>query len=115
MAVFARDSLEAKSLVALHEIAGVGQGFRQIHVRTDGVSWRSPITPQLLALSSLPPPADWVTLTRQQAGAWEALLRDTIAIQVRRHCAKAIARHGRGRPARTASFTPPRPARRKPD
>jgi hypothetical protein len=85
MAVFARDSLEAKSLVALHEIAGVGQGFRQIHVRTDGVSWRSPITPQLLALSSLPPPADWVTLTRQQAGAWEALLRDTIAIQVRRH------------------------------
>jgi hypothetical protein len=85
MAVFARDSLEAKSLAALHEIAGVGQGFRQIHVRADGVSWRSPITPQLLALASLPAAADWVTLTRQQAGAWEALLRDTIAIQVRRH------------------------------
>jgi predicted transcriptional regulator len=84
-AAFPRDSAEAKALVALHEVAGAVDGFRKIYVRADGVSYRKPMTPQILALAQVPPQADWVTLTRPQAGAWEGLLRDAVTIMVRRH------------------------------
>lgn len=84
-ATFARDTAEARALIALHEIAGVAAGFRQIYVRADGVTCRTPMTPQLAALAQVPPQAEWVELTRQQAGAWESLLRDTVTIQTRRH------------------------------
>lgn len=82
---FARDTPEAKALMALHEIAGVASGFRQIYVRSDAVSYRKPVTPQLLALVDAPQPADWAVLTRQQAGAWEAFLRETVTIESRKH------------------------------
>ena len=84
-AVFARDSIEAKALMALHEIAGCAQGFRAIYARSDGVSYRKPMTPQLLALAQIPPASEWVIATRQGAGSWEALLRETVSIAVRKH------------------------------
>lgn len=84
-ALFARDSAEARALVTLHELVGVGEGYRKIYVRADGVSYKKPMTPQLLAFANIPAPADWVTLTHQQAGAWEGLLREAVNIQVRKH------------------------------
>lgn len=86
LAVFATGSTEAKALIVLHEIAGASEGFRKIYRRSDGsVSCRMPMTPQLAALSQAPPSAEWVSLNRNQAGAWESLLRESVTIAVRKH------------------------------
>ena len=61
---------KAKALLALHDLAGCSEGFRKIYVRPEGVSYRLPMTPQILKFAEAPQSADWVTLTRQQAGAW---------------------------------------------
>lgn len=82
--LYDRNSAEAKALIILHEIAGASDGFRKIYMRADGVSYRLPMTPQIAALALAPAAADWVTLTRQQAGAWEAVLREAVSIAVRK-------------------------------
>lgn len=81
---FARDSVEAKALLVLHEIAGKADFFRQVHRRGDGtISYPKPVSAQLAALAQAAPQAEWVTLSRQQAGAWEGLLREAVVVQVR--------------------------------
>jgi predicted transcriptional regulator len=81
-----RDSVEAKALTVLHEIAGKGEFFRMVHRRGDGtVSYPRAVTPRLAALAQAPQPPDWITLDRQQAGAWEGLLREAITVQSRHH------------------------------
>jgi DNA-binding transcriptional ArsR family regulator len=85
-AVFARDTVEAKALAVLHEIAGAGDGFRKIYRSPDGsISYRLPMTPQLMALAQAAPQTEWVALNRNQAGAWEGLLRDAVTIVIRKH------------------------------
>lgn len=76
-AVYPSDSTEAKAVAALHEIAGRSSAFWKIFRRPDGsVSFPKPMTPQFLALAQAPPPEDWVSLDRNGAGAWEAMLRE---------------------------------------
>jgi hypothetical protein len=85
-AAYPRDSIEAKALAVLHDIAGKGDFFRQVHRRSDGtVSYSKPVTAQLAALSQAPERAEWVELNRQQAGAWEGFLREAVAVTVRKH------------------------------
>jgi hypothetical protein len=75
-AVFAGDSAEAKAIKGLHDIVGRSEAFWKIWRRADGsVTFSKPMTPQLVALAQVPQSADWVKLTRQQAGAWEHMLR----------------------------------------
>jgi hypothetical protein len=76
-------SLDGKSLVVLHEIAGLDQYLRTIMVRSGIVNYLRPVTPQLLALAQSGPKDDWPALTRQQAAAWEGFLRETVTVQVR--------------------------------
>jgi hypothetical protein len=83
---YPRDTVEAKALTVLHDIAGVAGFFRQVHCRSDGtVSYAKPVTPRLAALAHAGPQADWPTLTRQQGWAWEMMLRETVSVQVRKH------------------------------
>jgi len=83
--VFARDSVEARALIALHDLAGAGEGFRKIYVRAEGVSYRKPMTPQLSAMAQMPPSAEWITLSRNQAGAWDRLIDGAVTINVWKH------------------------------
>ena len=83
---YARDSVEAKALAVLHDIAGIGEAFRKIYRRSDGtVSYRLPITPRIAALAASPAISDWPALTHNQAAAWEGVLREAVTIQVRKH------------------------------
>jgi predicted transcriptional regulator len=83
---YPRDSVEAKSLATLYDIGGAGEAFRKINRSADGtVRYRLPVTPRLLKLAEAGPKDGWVVLNRQQAGAWEGMLRETITVQVRKH------------------------------
>jgi hypothetical protein len=81
---YPRDSLEAKALAVLHDIAGISDFYRRIMLRGDQVYYRLPVTPRLVALAKAPPRDDWPELTHQQAGAWEALLREAVTVEVRK-------------------------------
>jgi hypothetical protein len=80
------DSREGKALVALYEFAGLGQYLRGIMIRNGAVNYLAPITPRLLAMAEAGPKDGWVVLNRQQASAWEGMLRETVTVQVRKHC-----------------------------
>jgi hypothetical protein len=67
----------------LHEIAGVADFLRGVMTRNGIVSYRLPVTPRIRALANAPPRADWVTLDRSQAAAWEAVLSDAVTVRVR--------------------------------
>lgn len=76
-AAYAADSLEAKAVRALHEIAGRAAAFWKIWHRPDGsVSFARPITDQLRALAQMPDRDAWVTLDRNGGAAWERLMRE---------------------------------------
>jgi hypothetical protein len=86
VAAYPRGSVEARAIAVTYDIAGAGEAFRKILCGSDGaVRYREPMTPRLAALAQAPPPADWVTLDHQQAGAWEGFLRETVTVQVRKH------------------------------
>lgn len=77
-AAYAKDSAEAIAVKVLHDLVGRTSAFFQIFRRSDGtVTFTKPMTAQLTAMAEAPLQTDecWVTLTRQQAGAWEGLLR----------------------------------------
>lgn len=76
-------SAEGKAIAAAYQIAGKGDYLRSTMVRNGSVNYFLPVTPRLLALSNAPPPAEWVVLDRNQAGAWEGLISDAVAVQVR--------------------------------
>lgn len=74
--VYAKDSAEAKAVKVLHDIVGRTSAFFTIFRRSDGsVTYTKLITPQLAMMSAAPRAEAWVILTRQQAAAWEELLR----------------------------------------
>lgn len=83
---YPRDSIEAKSLAVVHDIAGAGDFFRKVHRRGGGtVNYPKPVGPKLVALAQAPLSAEWVVLNRQQAAAWEGMLREIVIVQVRKH------------------------------
>ncbi|MGJ4888928.1 helix-turn-helix domain-containing protein [Bradyrhizobium sp. HKCCYLRH3099] len=74
---YERDSVEAKAIEALHELANCTELFRKAYCKDGAVFYRKhPVTPQLAALAALPPAEAWVILDRSGAGAWEGLLRN---------------------------------------
>lgn len=78
-----RNTPEAKAVMVLHEIAGKSDAMWRIYIRGEVIHYPKPMTPRLAALAHAPDKDDWVSLNRQQAGAWEALLRDTVAVSNR--------------------------------
>ncbi|QPF81655.1 hypothetical protein IC762_17670 [Bradyrhizobium genosp. L] len=71
-------SIEAKAIRVLHDMCGRSSAFFKIFRKADGsVTWSKDMTPQLAALGTpeCPPAERWVRLNRQQAGAWEDLMR----------------------------------------
>lgn len=74
--VFTRDSAEARAVRVLHDLVGRTSAFFTIFRRADGsVTYVKRITPQLAALGQSPSASAWRPLNRQQASAWEELLR----------------------------------------
>lgn len=84
-ATYARESREGVAISVLYEIAGKGDFLRQFMLRNNAINYPLPITPRLLALADAPPRSQWVTLDRQQAGAWDGLLSEAVHVQVRSH------------------------------
>lgn len=78
-------SPEGKSLVVLHEIAGLDQYLRGIMIRNGAVNYPRPVGKRLLTLADAGLRDAWVVLSRQQAAAWEGFLRETVTVQVRKH------------------------------
>jgi hypothetical protein len=83
---FPAGSVEARAIKILLDIAGRASAYEAIHARTpDGsVSFTRALTPRVVALAQAPDPAAWVTLDRNQAAAWEGLLRSMFAEGVMR-------------------------------
>jgi hypothetical protein len=54
-------------------------------IRNGAVTYRMPVNPRLLALADAPAKEDWISLSRQQAAAWEGMLRETITVATRKH------------------------------
>jgi hypothetical protein len=79
---YARDSTEGKAIRRAFEIAGKSDAFFKIYARGDRVFYFKPVTLRLLALADAPPCE--ISLTRQQAAAWEGLLRETLGELARR-------------------------------
>jgi hypothetical protein len=80
---YPRDSREARAILALFEIGGVT--VPRHRRRSDGsIDYNHLVTPQLAALAEIPNRDAWVVLSRQQAAAWEALLREVLTVGVRR-------------------------------
>ena len=72
----AADSVEARALTVLHEIANRMTAFRMVWRRSDGsINFPKQVTTQLAALAQAPAPAEWPILNHNQAGAWEGLLK----------------------------------------
>lgn len=70
------DSPAGKAIIALYDVAGLSTLCKATRLRHNAVYQQMLITPRLLAFADLPPRSDWVTLTRQQAAAWDAMLRE---------------------------------------
>lgn len=81
----AADSAEVRAIGVLHAIGGKTSFFHAVVKRpgADRVFYRISVDPRLLALSTAPPPNDWVSLDRQQAAAWEAYLHAYLTVQNR--------------------------------
>jgi len=74
IATYRAGSPEAKAIGTLFEIAGKGPFFHQVFLRGGSLTWTGEMTPQLLALANVKPRAEWVTLSFQQATAWDRFL-----------------------------------------
>ncbi len=81
------DSVEAKAIVAVHDLAGSLEFLRiAMRNKVDGsISYRVPITPRLLSFAAMPSRDQWVELSQQQAAAWDRMLDDYITVAVRKH------------------------------
>lgn len=80
---YPRNSDEGRALINLHDACGTGEGFRKIFV-SDVVSFRNPITPQILAFADMPPREQWVAINHEGAGAWTRFARATSIIPIKR-------------------------------
>lgn len=79
------ESPAGKAVVALHLIADCEQALKSFMIRNGAVTYRMPVNPRLLALADAPSKEDWIELSRQQAAAWEGMLRETITVATRKH------------------------------
>lgn len=76
---------EARAITTLHRIAGSTDFLRSVMRAPDGtVRHLKPVTPRLVALAQAMPREEWVTLDRQQAGAWEAFVEENLTLATRR-------------------------------
>jgi predicted transcriptional regulator len=80
---YPRGSMEAKAVAVLHEIAGARDYFHKVVQRGDSVYYRLPVSPRLTALAQAPAVADWITLERNQAAAWETFVSEHLNLQTR--------------------------------
>lgn len=81
----ARDSAEAAAVRVLHRLAGCGAAVNGFMRTADGGIWYPrEITPQLLALAQAGPEAAYVALDYRQAGSWNDLIDEFVAVQTRR-------------------------------
>lgn len=80
---YGRDSIEAKAIMTLFNIAGSLDFFVKVIRKNDVVYYRHPVTPQLAALASAPGRDEWIELDRNQAGAWNAFLEKYPTIERR--------------------------------
>jgi len=80
----AANSPDSRAVLLLYEIGGVT--FPHHRRYPDGsISYNRAITPQILALAEGTFARDaWPVLSHQQAGAWDALLRDALTVGIRR-------------------------------
>jgi DNA-binding transcriptional ArsR family regulator len=79
------DSPEAAAIRAIYELAGCKAATSGFMRAVDGGLWyRREVTPQLLALASLPPTADWVELDYRQARAWTDLVDKFVTVASRK-------------------------------
>jgi hypothetical protein len=87
---YAADSAEARSICAIFQVAGHLDFLLQTRCsKIDGsVSFNLPVTPRLLALATLPARDKWVTLTVQQAAAWDGFVGDFVKLAIRRRFAE---------------------------
>jgi hypothetical protein len=111
---FPATSDQGKAIAAVYEIAGKGDFFL---TGSNAAAARS-ATPtrsrrDLLALANAPADRRLGDRSRQRRPAHGKVCCAETVTMGPNPPAKATARPGRGRPARTASFTPPLPARRK--
>lgn len=80
---YPKNSREAHAIIVLFEVGGVT--VPRHRRRVDGsIDFNHPVTPQIAALAESPLKDAWIILSRRQAGAWEALLREVLTIGVRR-------------------------------
>lgn len=78
------ESIEARAILILHDMVRLLDFARLIFRQPDGaIRWPGEMTDRLRAVAQAPKPEDWVTLNRQQAAAWEAMLRDCILVEAR--------------------------------
>ena len=76
--VHPRDSAEAQALRALFITAKASAFFHTAVARGAVVAYPIEITPRIAAMAKAPREQDWPKLTRQQAGAWDALIREVL-------------------------------------
>ena len=76
---YPRDSIEGRALIRLHDVCGVGEGFRKIYCR-DVVTYRKEMTPQIKAFAEMPPREEWQPINYQQAGAWTSFCKEVSSI-----------------------------------
>ena len=76
---------EAKAIVTLHEIAGLGSYVHSVMIRQGVVNYLRPVTPRMRPLADAGPKDNWVVLERKQAASWEGFLRETVTVQARKH------------------------------
>lgn len=76
-------STEGRAVAVLYDIVGAGDFFRSTMRKADRVFYRLPVTPRLAALAQSPPVAEWATLARNQAAAWETFVGEHLTLQVR--------------------------------
>ena len=107
-AAHTHDSLEAKALATLFEIAGKGAFFHTVMKRPSGIFYTKPVTPQLATLAKALPKSDWVTLDKRQAGAWEDLLREFVTVQ-RPHLQEGAVAPWKWPPRKDGTFSPTGP------
>jgi len=76
-------SPEGRAVSVLYDIVGAGDFFRSVVRKGDRVYYQLPMTPRLAALAQAPAVAEWATLARNQAAAWESFLSEHLTLQVR--------------------------------
>ena len=77
---------DAKAVALVYALAGKGAAIRGfMRLRDGSISYRREVTAQLRALAQSPPQADWPTVDRRQAAAWNELIDAFVTIDTRGH------------------------------